>query len=127
MQTEERMIAVCGLDCAECGLYKASLGDVDAAQSLVGWWKDEGWLKEDEGVDEVLARGPHCLGCLGDRSKHWAAECWILTCCVDQKGLTSCHECDDFACDRLEKRAAENEGDAKALDRLRGMRGETSA
>ena len=127
MQTEERMIAVCGLDCAECGLYKASLGDVDAAQSLVGWWKGEGWLKEDEGVDEVLARGPHCLGCRGDRSKHWAAECWTLTCCVDQKGLTSCHECDDFVCDRLEKRAAENEGDAKALDRLRGMRGETSA
>ena len=128
----EKMIAVCGLDCAGCGLYKASLGDVEAAQSLVGWWKGEGWLKEDEGVDEVLARGPHCLGCGGDRSKHWAANCKILHCCVDQKGLTSCHECDDFVCERLEEWAQnahpiQSAKYAKALDRLRGMRGETPA
>ena len=44
----EKMIAVCGLDCAGCPIHKASLGDVEAAQLLVGWWKGEGWLKEDE-------------------------------------------------------------------------------
>jgi hypothetical protein len=52
---DEKMIAVCGLDCGGCPIHKASLGDVEAAQLLVGWWKGEGWLKEDEGVDEVLA------------------------------------------------------------------------
>jgi len=45
----EKMIAVCGLDCAACPIHKASLGDIEAAQLLVGWWKGEGWLKEDEG------------------------------------------------------------------------------
>jgi hypothetical protein len=52
---DEKMIAVCGLDCGGCPIHQASLGDIEAAQLLVGWWKGEGWLKEDEGVDEVLA------------------------------------------------------------------------
>jgi hypothetical protein len=38
----EKMIAVCGLDCGGCPNHKASLGDVEAAQLLVGWWKGEG-------------------------------------------------------------------------------------
>ena len=126
-ETEERIIAVCGLDCTGCPLRRASLGDVEAAQMLVGWWQAEGWLKEDEGVDVVLARGPHCLGCRGDRSKHWSAECWILQCCVDEKGLASCHECDVFPCERLfewVQNPPPGQGDKyeEALDRLRSMR-----
>jgi hypothetical protein len=128
----EKMVAVCGLDCGGCDIYKASLGDVEAAQNLAGWWKGMGWLKEDEGAEEVLARGPHCLGCRGDRCKHWSAECPFLTCCVDQKGLTSCHECDDFVCERLEEwvrnpppgQGAKYE---EALDRLRAMRAKMPA
>jgi hypothetical protein len=127
----EKMIAVCGLDCGACDIYKASLGDVEAAQNLAGWWKGMGWLKEDEGVEEVLARGPHCLGCRGDRDKHWSAECAFLTCCVDQKGLTSCHECDDFVCERLEERLqnpppGQGAKYQEALDRLRAMRAKMS-
>ena len=118
----ENMIAVCGIDCTHCPLLKASRGDAQAAEELAGWWKSEGWLKEDEGAAEVLERGPHCLGCRGDRSKHWSANCWILKCCVDDKGLESCHECDDFACEQLVKWAAENDGYTEALNRLRQLR-----
>jgi len=123
----EKMIAVCGLDCAGCPIHKASLGDVEAAELLVGWWKGEGWLKEDEGVDEVLARGPHCLGCRGDRSAHWAANCWILTCCVDEKGLEYCYECEVFPCKRLSEWAGEREQYAEALKRLQQMGGRAKA
>lgn len=122
----ENPIAVCGLDCASCPLLKASLGDVQAAEQLAGWWKGEGWLSEDEGAAEILARGPHCLGCRGDRAAHWSANCWILQCCVDDRGLNSCHECDDFACERLVEWAAGDEHYTAALERLRGMRAGTA-
>ena len=65
----EEPIAVCGIDCANCGLLKASFGDAEAAEQLAGWWKSEGWMSEDEGAAEVLERGPHCLGCRGDRHR----------------------------------------------------------
>jgi hypothetical protein len=117
----ETLITVCGIDCTACPLRKASLGDVEAAEGLAQWWKSEGWLKEDEGVDEVLARGPHCLGCRGDRSVHWSPDCWILKCCVDEKGLAFCYECDDFPCGQLSEWAAQNTGYTEALNRLRRM------
>ena len=82
-----KMIAVCGLECFACPIYKASVGDVEAAELLVGWWKGEGWLKDDEGVDEVLARfggrrlsdAPDALGSLPVETTcagiHALAEC----------------------------------------------------
>jgi uncharacterized protein DUF3795 len=118
----EKTIAVCGIDCTHCPLLKASLGDAQAAEHLAGWWKSEGWLKEDEGAAEILERGPHCLGCRGDRSTHWSADCQILKCCVDDKGLASCHQCDDFACEQLVEWAAQNDGYTEALNRLRDMK-----
>jgi hypothetical protein len=126
MEESERLIAVCGLDCAACPLLKAAT-DEGAAQHLVGWFKHEGWLKEHEGVAEVMARGPYCKGCRGDRSIHWSANCWILKCCVDDKGLRFCHECDAFPCQRLKDWSTENEQYAQALERLRRMRQEAPA
>jgi hypothetical protein len=116
------MIAVCGIDCTNCPLLKASLGDVHAAEGLARWWRSEGWLKEDEGAAEVLRGGPHCLGCRGERSRHWSANCWILKCCVDDRGLAFCNECDDFACEQLVEWAAQNDSYTEALNRLRRMR-----
>jgi hypothetical protein len=118
----EEMIAVCGLDCVQCALRGASLGDRDAAERLVGWWRSMAWLEEDEGADEVIARGPHCLGCRGDRSTHWSPDCWILKCCVDERGLDSCHLCGLFPCEQLVEWAKDNDGYSAALDRLRGLR-----
>jgi len=80
-------------------------------------------MSEDEGAAEVLVGGPHCLGCQGDRATHWSADCWILKCCVDDKGLEYCHECGDFACEPLVEWAAQNDRYTEALNRLRGMKG----
>jgi len=121
-ETKEQMIAVCGLDCTSCPLRMASLGDVEAARGLAKWWKKEGWLKEDEGASEVLERGPHCQHCRGDRSVHWSPDCWILKCCVDEKELEFCYECDDFPCEQLNEWAKKGASYTESLNRLWSMR-----
>ncbi|NIV38597.1 MAG: DUF3795 domain-containing protein [Anaerolineae bacterium] len=70
----------------------------------------------------MIERKMYCTGCLGDRDTHWSADCWILTCCVDQRGLSNCSECETFACQRLVDWAEQNERYGAALARLRGLR-----
>lgn len=120
-QCRGRLIAVCGLDCTDCDIRKIPTDD-DAAQRMVGWFRSMGWLKEDEGVAEIIERSMYCQGCRGDRSVHWDAECGLLTCCVDDKGLDYCYECDDFVCDQLNEWVQQEARYAEALKRLRSMR-----
>ena len=120
MVEEGQMIAVCGLDCTGCDIRRAPT-DPEAAGRLVGWFREMGWLKAGEGMSEVIERSMYCRGCRGDRSVHWSADCWILKCCVDEKGLAFCYECDDFPCRRLEEWAGENARYTEALERLRRM------
>ncbi len=116
------MIAVCGLDCGPCPLRRVTF-DAEAAQEVAAWFREQGWLEEGEGAAEVAARGPYCQGCRGDRSVHWSPDCWIRACCVDEKGLSFCSECDVFPCGRLEEWALGSPRYGEALERLRGMRG----
>lgn len=119
--TEEargRIIAVCGLDCTECDMRLAPT-DPEAAKRVVAWFREMGWLEDDEGLDEVLERSMYCKGCRGDRSVHWSPDCWILQCCVDERGLSHCYQCDIFPCQRLTERAEESQRYTEALERLR--------
>lgn len=118
--TDLGMIAVCGIDCAACPLYRAH-EDREAAQILADWFHSEGWLAEDKGVDDVMRDGPYCRGCRGDREIHWDSECELLICCVDERELTHCHQCPDFVCDKLTKFAANGPQYVEALDRLRRL------
>jgi hypothetical protein len=93
----------------------------EAAAEVIAWFKREGWLKEEEGVAEALERSMYCNGCHGDRSIHWDAECWILHCCVDDRGLSHCSECDVFPCDRLQDWSGQGASYGEALQRLRTM------
>ena len=120
MDNNEQWIAVCGLDCTDCPLCWADR-DVEAAQRLVAWFRDEGWLDEDEGAAEVMQRGPYCRGCRGDRAAHWSPDCWILHCRDDEKGLNFCSACDAFPCDRLRTWTQQNPRYTKALGRLQRM------
>ena len=91
----ENLIAVFGLDCGTCDIRRAPF-DAEAAGRLVAWYREMGWLKPDEGMPEVMARGMYCTGCRGSHSEHWSADCEILACCVDQRRLTYCCDCSDF-------------------------------
>jgi hypothetical protein len=114
------MIAVCGLDCGPCAIRKAP-SDPEAAKRLITWFKKEGWLKESEGIDEIIKRGIYCKGCKGDRAVHWSADCWILKCCVDEKEHEFCYDCRVFPCDQLSEWAKQNDRYGKALDRLKEL------
>jgi len=114
------MMAVCGLDCGTCVIRLAPT-DRAAARRLVDWFRGEGWLAEGEGMAQVLERKMYCTGCLGDRDTHWSADCWILACCVDERGHSNCSECEAFACARLVEWAKECGGYSEALARLRKL------
>jgi len=96
--------------------------DPEAARVVVAWFKQQGWLSEAEGMAEVLERGMFCTGCLGNRETHWSSDCWILACCVDQRGHSNCSECENFACDRLVAWSGQDESYSAALARLRELR-----
>jgi hypothetical protein len=121
MKATHEMIAACGLDCGGCPIRTADT-DAGSAKVLLGWFRSQGWLSADEGVAELMQRGPYCRGCHGDRSIHWSATCWILQCCIDDRKLTYCYECGVFPCERLSEWAGQSQAYARALHRLQSMK-----
>ncbi len=115
---EKCKMAPCGLDCDGCNIFRSSF-DIAAAESLVKWFKSQGWIGEKEGAIELMKKGPFCNGCQGDRSVLWSDNCSILTCCVDDKKLDTCSECDNFPCNNLEKWADDGEHHRIALSVLK--------
>ena len=114
MNQENQMMAVCGIICSKCDMYEATYNP-EIAKNIADWFKKE--RNEDVKPEDI-----HCTGCKGDRSTHWSADCWILQCCVDQKGLEYCNECDVFPCGKLVEWSKGCEGYGKALSRLKEMR-----
>ena len=121
MTESVEMMAACGIDCGACTIRRMPF-EAEAAKEAIGWFRKMGWLKETEGVAEAVARKMVCHGCHGDRDAHWSADCWILRCCVDQKGLRHCHECAEFPCARLVEWSQGSGGYGRALERLEGLR-----
>jgi hypothetical protein len=122
MSNDERStLAPCGIDCSCCELFLAA-NDEQAAQSLVPWFRSQGWLKPNEGAAEIMQRGPYCDSCRGDQSVQWSGDCRIRECCVDRRGLNSCGDCADLPCAALITWSQEAAHHAQALNRLRSMR-----
>ena len=108
-----KMIAACGLDCEKCDIYKAS-DDPELAQKFVDWFKRE--RNEDVAISQI-----RCAGCRGERAEHWSPDCWILKCCVDEKGHDFCFQCDEFPCEKLTAWADTEDGYQEALQRLKTL------
>jgi len=116
------MLTPCGLDCGVCLIRKLPF-DSKAAKSTVAWYKEMGWLKPEEGAKEAVARRMYCKGCRSDRTDvHWSANCFILACCVDEKGHEFCYQCVDFPCQQLQDWAKEGEHHREALENLQRMK-----
>jgi hypothetical protein len=94
----DKLIAVCGLNCAECEGYKASqINDTEALKKLALNW-EEMYHMPTLDVKDVTCDG--CLSTTGRLSRH-CYECDIRLCGI-ARGLPNCAYCDDFeACDKL--------------------------
>lgn len=117
MDPNADMIAACGLLCGPCSIRRVPFDD-EAAQKAIDWYREMEWLTPEEGTEMAVEKGLYCQGCLGDRAKHWSADCWILGCCVDKKGLENCSQCDEFPCARLAEWSKQNDRYRDALGRL---------
>jgi len=114
MKKSSQLMGACGLDCQPCDIRQAT-SDSGVARSI------SDWFKKQRG-EEVKPEDIHCAGCKGDRAKHWSADCWILECCVDKKGLGFCYECQTFPCDKLNEWSRKDERYGHALGRLKKMK-----
>lgn len=91
-----KMIAPCGLDCAECPGYIATQANDEARIAEVA----EMWSKEFNA--EVKPEHVWCDGCLtdGERKSYHCTECDIRACAVGRK-LENCAHCDDYGCETI--------------------------
>jgi putative nucleotidyltransferase with HDIG domain len=108
------VIAACGLICDECDIHRAT-SDARVAEDMAAWFREEQSLT-------VAAEEIRCEGCKGDRQRHWSPDCWMLKCCVDQRGLEFCYLCPDFPCQRLLEWSLNSPRYASALERLKKMK-----
>lgn len=113
MDKSNQFIGACGIDCSTCDIFEAS-SEPAIARKIADWFKTT--MNQEIKPEDIF-----CEGCKGDRNRHWSADCWILKCCVDTKGLEHCNQCDEFLCDRLEKWALTDVGYMSALEYLKGL------
>lgn len=120
-------MAACGIDCAECGSYKVTAEhDIKAAEELVEWYKNMGWIGENEGAEAVMKKNPLCKGCWNTTDDCFfrcgrSGECNLRTCCIERK-INHCGECIIFPCEVYKKFAEGHENHKKAMEHLLSIR-----
>jgi hypothetical protein len=96
----ERIIAVCGLDCAECEAYLATqANDEEWKKRVAAGWETAYHIPEVSLIDVTC---DSCLATSGRLSKH-CYECDIRLCGIT-RGLPNCAHCPDFeTCEKLDR------------------------
>lgn len=120
-------MAACGIDCSTCGSYKATMkSDREAAENMVPWFKSQGWIGEDEGVDAVLKKNPICKGCW-----NMSEDCFLkcrchsardFRICCWEKQIKHCGECGEFPCEPYREFVGDLAHHEKAMERLLALR-----
>lgn len=109
-----KLIAYCGIDCAECEGYLATQADDNAKRAEVA----SQWSVQYNA--DLKAEHINCDGCREDGRKLYFCEniCEIRKCCI-KKGLNNCAECDEYPCEIVEGFAKIAPKLRAALDALR--------
>lgn len=90
-------LAMCGILCAECPAYLATINDDDdlRAQTAAQWSK---MFSAD-----IPAEAINCLGCTsGSPTVFTHCQVCEIRACGQDKGLVHCGKCADFPCDKLD-------------------------
>lgn len=86
------VLSYCGYRCDRCPAYHANLTSDDDRKRV-----QEGWIKYYDHRVEV--NEVDCRGCsAGPREGN--PDCRVRPCAVE-KGLRTCADCDEFACDKI--------------------------
>ncbi|MCW4050330.1 MAG: DUF3795 domain-containing protein [Candidatus Bathyarchaeota archaeon] len=85
-------ISVCGLNCAQCDIYRAGKGDEEIQSSLVKAFR--------ESYDMDIAPSDFkCSGCRVEED-NWSPNCHMKQCAINM-GVKYCFECPEFICLQL--------------------------
>ena len=118
-------IAACGLDCRICPL-RAVTFRAGAPLTVVELLLRSGTTaNEERALRSLLHQRLLCPTCRGGHALHWTEDCHIRKCCIDDRGLEHCSECECFPCRHLNDWAESNPRQADALERLHSMAGST--
>ena len=95
----EELISKCGINCLECSAYKATIQNSDDLRKKTAeeWSKQFGTQFEYKSIN--------CLGCQSndeDKLFRHTKTCAIRLCGID-KNYTTCAECSDFGCSKVQE------------------------
>jgi len=117
-------LAACGIDCNECGHYKITMEqNLKTAESLVEYFRDGGWIGENDGAEAVLKKVPLCRGCWEkpEVRTQYCADCFLRACCGERQ-LNHCGECGDFPCEKFIESVGDSESHKNAMEYLLSLK-----
>lgn len=120
-------MAACGVDCNECGQYKVTMEhDLKAAESLVEWFRSQGWIGKNENAEAVMEKAPLCKGCWDKTDVFWhlsgsCGDCGLRICC-EERQLNHCGECGDFPCEEYKEWVDNLDHHQKAMEYLLSLK-----
>ena len=89
------MIAYCGLDCAQCDAYLATIENSDAKRIETA----QKWSRMYQ--HDIKPEQIHCTGCKSGGTRFFHCDhCEIRQCCVS-KNVDHCAACNEYICDTL--------------------------
>jgi len=95
---DEQKTAYCGLDCAKCPIFIATVGNDNILRHKVflEWSELYRDYFKDQGMSDLKPEDMSCTGCRSDRGRFMGcAICAIRKCCRE-KNLESCAYCRDY-------------------------------
>ena len=101
MSTEEKleMVSPCGYCCLSCPAYEDSTCTDKVAMDKEAKRANIGGYELDMSSNDLKG---WCSGCRQKKgSPHFDSLCPTYDCCVNEKGLDFCYECQDFPCLKL--------------------------
>ncbi len=111
---ENKMIAVCGLDCGTCDAFIATKNNDDALRAKTA----AEWSKMHNA--DILPEDINCEGCRTGSSvlfSYCSDMCEIRKCAVEKK-VPHCGACSDYPCETVSAIHAQNPGMAENLKNL---------